>query len=92
MQVSIPVRLFALPAYRTFKNEDGSERSAFITQAIVGTDAVKFYTDDDPTEALNGTRKRLEDGSMVDVTAQLRLYPRRSGMGVALEGFAEQAK
>lgn len=97
MDIAVPARLFALPERREFTEDfEGNTldkpRVTWIMQVILGSDAVKLYSDEDPTLGLNGSREKLAAGNMVDVVAKLRLYPRRSGMGVALEGFAEAGK
>jgi hypothetical protein len=100
MQVLIPARLFALPEHRTFKEstdratgEIRPASSAWVTQFILGADAVKVYTDDDPTAGLNGSRAKLEGGEMIDVHAVCEVYGRsKSGIGIAVRSFQEIAK
>lgn len=91
MQIKLPVRLFALPAYVEFPARDGREASAaWSTTVLLGADAVKFYSDSDPSEPLNGLRTKLEEGTMIDCLAVVDLYPKgrgQSGLGVSLQYF-----
>lgn len=97
MEIIVPVRLFSPPSSRTFTTDQAGQplptpRTSWSSTAILGQDACKLYSDDDPTAGLNGSRKRLQDGEMVKVDAVLRLYPRKSGIGVQLERYQEPAK
>lgn len=97
MEIRVPVRLFALPTQKIWEtdqqgNKLATPRVSWSCQAILGADAVKLYADDDPTLDLNGSREKLEAGAMIDVDAVLRLYPRKSGIGVQLQYFAERGK
>lgn len=98
MQVQIPARLFALPSRKEYDTDYQGQklqtpRVSFQVHAIIDGDPVKFFCDEDPVATLNGSRAKLENGSMVDVVANVRLYPqRKGGLGVQLENFTEPAK
>jgi hypothetical protein len=97
VQISVPVRLFSLPSSKTYTTDFEGKvlaepRVSWLASAIMAGEAVKFYCDSDPSAGLNGSRLKVEAGELVDVHAVLRLYPRKSGVGVALERFEEIVK
>lgn len=90
MELRAAATMYAVPERRTFKQDDGTERSPYITSLLVGGDRLKFYSDEDPTKGLNGSLARVQRGEMVPVTAVLRVYEgRNSKPGLALDRIEE---